>query len=78
LFLYTLMPRDVAVCLLAGFLRAELLKIQVVKDIPLCRWIKSFRRFERSQCLHPHGPAVRSKPMMKALFPFVSTAHKQF
>jgi hypothetical protein len=74
--LYALRPCKLAVCVTAGFLTAELLKIQVFKRITLCRWIKSFRRFEGSQRLHHHGPAVRAKLMMKAQFRFVSTASK--
>jgi len=61
-------------------LKAVLLKIEDVCQVPLHRWIKSFRRFERSQSLHFRGQVewrpVRCYMCSKQDCPYCSIIHK--
>jgi hypothetical protein len=49
----------VSACATFEVLTAELLKLQVFWHVTPCRWVSSYRRFERPQRLHIPGKAVK-------------------
>jgi hypothetical protein len=48
------------------------MKIQLLWNMALCRWIRNLRNFERLLCLHLHGPVF---PTDEAIMIFRNVRH---